>query len=320
MSNLDRIIIGILGISSLVTVVKILLASFSMPRKGWLGDFIYGQDKIVVKETLAELGIDTKEIADKLVKRKGKGGIEKIIDVCIENIEYSGDESYFGSNASKHKSRYYIHTMDAVHNKEHLDIMSDGIRDLLGKCKDSPRFIITPKVGNVCLAFNLFNIGAVQFVILYKSEADPSNLQGSSEYARHSKYEGLTAILDYVNKHPRETLYGIIVDCNRAGCNTIKSMARDFNNVISEEPFKGRVAPINEAVLLFRPIDNSSVDIDSDKTGICIHRYFDLNEAAKEEMWKIKEWKNSKDYTTYSYKEKKSHLKNRLSDEKLLKV
>ena len=276
----------ILAILSLATI-RDLLAKFRIFPRNWkFSRFVYDEyDSSIVRDILNDIGFSIEEIRghiSKIQRSKDTNILNKIIYLCINYSVHFQEEKVYG-RTSPVSTHYYINTMEAVHNTEDRETMSQGILELCGKRrKKMPDFIITPKTGNPYLSFEFGKQRENIYTILIK---DPNHggsyLGGRGKEAVLVNYEGINRFINGMS--PGKKYYGIAVDCNGSGCNNLKKAVQRFNKEVCKN--YPCISPIEEAVILYRP--DNTVDIDTDG-GIKIHRYFDLTEEVKERMYQVR--------------------------------
>jgi hypothetical protein len=206
--------------------------------------------------------------------------------------------------------------MEAVHNTEDRETMSKGILELCGKRrKKMPDFIITPKTGNLYLAFEFGKqYGNIYTILIKNPDLEGSYLKGKHKEALLVNYEGIDRFINGMS--PGKKYYGIAVDCNGSGCSDLKNAVGRFNDeVCTNYPC---ISPIEEAVILYRP--DNTIDIDTGN-DIKIYRYFDLTEKVKERMYQVRFKAGGRiAYNDTRYTKDIEELKSFMREQELVKI
>jgi hypothetical protein len=316
----DKIIIIILGLSTVYSILRGFIASTGIvPKDCKFAYLVYG-DSTNLNKILSDIGFPIKQTRNKISKLSLPNDAkisDKILCICINSIYKPKHQIDFGSETPVRTS-YYINTMATVHNNEDLETMAMGILELCNKhFHRVPDFLITPKRGNPILAYEIAKIQPTIHTILIKDTKDSSFARGHEEDVLCINYEGLNHLLEEIENSKDNKYYGIAVDCNVSDGRTLQRGIDNFNKTVGEL-YKENIEKISDAFVLFKADDAHDIDIAyGDKK---IHRYFDLTEEVKEEMYKIQ---NSKK-TRILYNEKTSikeinRLKSIMQDKELIK-
>lgn len=264
----------------------------------FLGRIIYGKrDEDLLKSVLLQLGYNKKETTN-IIKRftnKKKGKI--IINDPVGNLlhilslytaEFESEISY-GSIANDKKtsySRYYLSTMDAVHNADCLRYLTIIMAKLINKHhKESIDFIIVPKGGNPVLAQSVASQLGFDLVIA-KDQNDsarpPQNVGDHDKQLMFEiRYEGIKKVFEKDKKKKR----GILLDDNTSGGTQLRSIVEEFNSFLSDGQYN--IEPIKDVFVLFKLVkrdDNGKelrIEQSFNDIGCKLHRYFDLEENEK---------------------------------------
>jgi hypothetical protein len=288
---IDQIILGILSVSTLITVLRLVLVQIDIvPKDRKLSFLVYGNSVDLNRKILSDIGFPIENTRNRISKfniPKDSEIFDKILCVCINSIYKTENRNYYG-NDTQVNTQYYVNTMEAVHDKGNLEDMVNGILDLCGRfCKRSPDFIITPKSGNPILAYGITKQDPSKFTILIKSPRDSSRLTGIEMEAMHINNEGINRLLEHIKNNKIERrLYGIAVDCTASGGRNLKEAIKSFNETIVEQ-YKEKFEKITEAAVLFRVDSVQDIDKDFESNKMKIYRFFDLTEEIKKEMYEI---------------------------------
>lgn len=271
-----------------------------------LGRILYGKyDVGVLKEALKELGYgkeNAEKIVDGLKNDKKVGNTfplrdtgRRLVFVLSKHILEFRDEISYGLIAPQKTlsySKYYINTMDAVHNSSDLDdlttIMVRLIDSIIGDRKID--FIIVPKGGNPLLAQNIarrFNL----LLIIAKDQNDsarpPDNIEEAKIFT--IRYEGLNELLKKDSQGTKKKYRGIVLDCNTSGGTQLTNIVQEFNRFV--DACGCNVEHLSQVYVLFKlvkinkeskkeiKIDQQFLDI-----GCQLYRFFDLDEDDKERL------------------------------------
>lgn len=297
--DVNEIIIAILSFDTLRSVIAMMgVVKRETPI---LGRLIYGKyDVIIVEEALRELGYSEKEsekISNRLKRASKRQGCPeedlplKLLFILSRYIvKFDKDISY--GMVSKGKtlsySKYYINTMEAVHDPGMLKDLSGIMISLIRhKGKEEFDFIIVPKGGNPLLAQYVAGELGIALIIA-KDINDSARPQENTEKERLAgiKYEGLQVLL---NKNPSKNMKGIVIDCNTSGGTQLITIVKDFNDLLNRGKYQ--ISPIEDCYVLFKLVkrDNyngKEVSIDKKFSDVnCkLHRFFDLDEEDKSDL------------------------------------
>lgn len=263
---------------------------------------IYGKkDEDVVSEAFKMLGFHKNEIESikKRIKKEAKGrsafpkkdSSRRLTYILAKNtIEFENDISYGLISPEKQisYSKYYINTMDAVHNDNDLEelslIMTRLIEKNINNCK--PDFIIVPKGGNPLLAQNIARKLKLKLVIAKDKNDSARPPQDTEEMKIFSiRYEGIKELL-YCNE--RKKYSGILIDCNTSGGTQLINIVKEFNNFI--EKCNVPIEPISKAFVLFKLVkyDSNKIEVKIDKQfddiNCKLYRIYDLDEEDKKAL------------------------------------
>lgn len=295
----------ILAILSIDTIRSIIAAMGVIKHETpFLGRLIYGKYDIeATKEALKELGYNDQNANKEVQRLKNvikndrypqKDTALKLIYIMSKYItEFENNISYgmIEPNKNLSQSKYYINTMEAVHNVTDLKELSHIMERLMKYYKeDRVDFIIVPKGGNPILAQYIANELGAQ-LILAKDINDSARPQETDELERLSRirYEGLDLML---KKTRKEKYKGVVLDCNTSGGTQLVNIIKDFNNVVCECNLP--IQLISDCYVLFKlvKVDSDSgqvIDINKKFTdNKCeLHRFFDVDEEDKKNIFSI---------------------------------
>ena len=268
-------------------------------------------EKGIIKEVFNEIGVSEVKVKQRLSNNlfDSEATLQpniRLLELILKYIQKGA--CTFSTNLSI-SSHYYINSMDASHNNADLNIMSNIIIKLLQQNGFKKLdFILTPKSGNTLLGQDVaekLNCTSV----FCKKQSDNSHVSledNSLLTAFVTNFEGVSYLLEKSNSK-KSKLNGVIIDCNSSSGDTILDCMQSFNSNL--EALKGvnsdfgDVDIVNTAFVLFRPVDNNTIDIDDKfkNEGFKCVRCFDLCETSKEAIFNYKK-QNGK--TSYSYYEK----------------
>jgi len=148
-------------------------------------------------------------------------------------------------------------------------------------------FIIVPKSGNPLLGSHIAKKINAR-CILYKDKDDASRAndpqvatgESCPELDLKINFEGA----NFLDRN--KNLRGVVLDCNTsAGCKLIE-VAQEFNKAITKA--NTNISKITDIFTLFR-VDDMCKDIDAEfkYKGFKLHRFFDLNESLKQDIFKM---------------------------------
>lgn len=302
---ISTIILTILGVSTIRWIISKLGI---LDRESKWARLIYDEyDSDLTRKILKFIGFSIDEVRNKISKLgipEYGDSLSKVIAICVNNIQAFSSIKTYGKETPT-QSKYYINTMEASHCDLDRINMAQALIELMGiECKPFPNFIITPKKGNPYLALELNKQRPNLFTVIIKDADESSFLSGAPEESPTVNYEGINYLISYANRNKDKTLYGVAIDCNASGGNNIKNAILTFNTVL-ENIKLNNITKIDKAIILFRP--DCEVDIDEEYKNagnLKLHRYFDLTEDIKEEIYKLKQ----KYKQLYCYN--KNHRKN----------
>ncbi len=261
-----------------------------------IGRIIYGKsDEGLVARALQELGYpprcaerEYQKMKTYIAKMKGRSPITKenapihlILLLAKYCARFFSSVSYGGKKIST--SRYYLDTMEMVHDEEDLKTMSDIMVLLLSSVNNiKPDIIIAPKGGNP-----LFAAKVAEFlerpVLLKKAEGEKSKIISQNRKDHYLiNYEGSWGLQDCEAKQRCA-----VIDCNMSGGSQLLSIITDINQLIQEKII--HFEAVSDVFILFRVDDQEKqVEKKFSDQGITLHRYFDLNESIKQKIYQIR--------------------------------
>lgn len=313
----------VLFILALDTIRAVVAFTGIIPRstKFW-GRLIYGKyDVDIVASAFQELGY-SEEQSQKEYK-KLKRHISKMrgtTSVTEENAPvylvlllakycacFSENVSYGGNTISR--SKYYLDTMEMVHDKKDLKIMNDIMVMLFATVdKNKPDVIIGPKGGNPLFAAKIAEY-LERPVIFAKGEKEKSKITSHSPKEQYQiNYEGSWKLQGRDKKQK-----GVIVDCNISGGNQIKAIVENLNILQSEVT---NIEKVKHVFVLFRADDeHKDVETTFKNLGVSLHRYFDLDEPVKEKIYQIKlDAENEEREISFEYKDDRNKARKIIDD------
>ena len=264
----------------------------------------------LLEDALKDMGYSKSETKEIFRVNKKTEGIFKKLDGCPEDLislivnyiyPLSGEKEY--GNVTREKSGYYIHTMEMVHNKDNLKILTAIMYHLI--ITDDKRkggkvnFVIVPKGGNPLLAKSVADELNADLLVL-KGEQEESSLKISvaddPKVYFMINFEGGNELLKKTKEYPDKKLNGIVMDCNTSGGTQVFSALEKFNEMIDNQVINANYVKV--AYVLFRA-DNSENKFDNEKKNIKkyrLMRYFDLDEALKEKLYGLSKKEIALDY------------------------
>lgn len=309
--NINDIILLLLGLDTL----RFIIASMGIVKRDLpiLGRMIYGKyDISIVEEALEELGYsrqDSKRIKESLQNASKQGSFPEkdsagmLIHILSQYIIKFDNEISYGvlaKNKSLSYSRYYVNTMEAVHNNGNLNDLAVIMIRLMKQKLDgkSPDFLVVPKGGNPLLAQAVANDLGISLIIA-KDWNDSARPQESAERDKIYKirYEGLDLLLNS-NPNPGIKYRGVIIDCNTSGGTQLITIVRELNDTIKN--CKLPIEEVTEAFVLFRLLKKApgksagyeDINKKFEDAGCVLHRFFDLDEEDKSNIYELRDHKN----------------------------
>jgi len=287
----------IMGVLSLDTIRAILaMTGWVKPDKkfSWL---IYGRyERNLIVTALKELGFQQQkslEISKNLqavsvYERKSNGitrenAAKQLIVLIAKYIVYFDRPIQYGGTRTT-TSSYYIDTMEMSHDekdKQKLTSIMACLYASIGNQK-KPQIIITPKGGNPLFAQSVAKHYGADFIAA-KASDDKSritSIANDCEIDFFINYEGSWKV-----KNSSAPKHSIIVDCNVSGGTQLVNIVNDLNNK------QTTISPPTEAYVLFRADGGANHNIDQKFKDIncTLHRFFDLDEDLKSEIYQLKQ-------------------------------
>lgn len=260
--TVNNVILLILGLD---TIRSIIAYMGIVKQESHLGRIIYGRyGKTTIKAALKDMGFSDKsaEKASKTLKKAAKDNIDfpwrdspyRLLYILSKyTIAFQSDISYglvTRYNTYRSSSKYYINTMEAVHEKEDLHNMACCMINLIKKERINFDFIVVPKGGNPILAQSVASICKVPLIIA-KDRNDAARPEEEDEIDKLFKiiFEGLNCVLEKKYSESKN-LTGIVLDCNTSGGTQLLNIITDFNNMITKCDMP--INPICNCFTLFR--------------------------------------------------------------------
>lgn len=290
MHAINQIIIFLIG---LITIREIIAAFFYVPRdKKWSWLIYNKNDENMIKFVLQQLNLNDKKL-NRLSKidypiHEMPSPVHRLISLLSRHIYKSNDHLSYGKDTIVN-TRYYVNTMEAIHDRSDAVIMCTLIQKLIASesCHASaPDFIITPKLGNPLLAYKYAEQCEIMFVISKPGDdLDKSRARNApEEFSFKINYEGAKDVIDRARNLGRK-LNGVALDCNVSNGSQLKSTVDNFNKYI--EKLDLPINKIEYGITLFKVDDKDDLDFkDMQHTqSFIIMRYFDLSEKVKEMIY-----------------------------------
>lgn len=280
---------------------RAFVATWGIVPRHWpiLGRVVYGKrDEDLVRSVLLQLGYNKKEtnkILEKFINKKNtekikiKDPVGYLLNILSRyTAEFESEISYglVAKNKRASYSRYYVSTMDAVHDADSLRYLSIIMANLIDKYhKNSVDFIIVPKGGNPVLAQTVASQLGIDLVIAKDQNDSARPPQTGGEHDKkllfEIRYEGVKKVLEEEKKKK----IGILLDCNTSGGTQLRSIVEEFNMYLSTGEYN--IEPIKDVFVLFKLVkkDANGNEIKIEKSftdiGCKLYRYFDLDESDK---------------------------------------
>ena len=247
----------------------------------------------ILKLALKDLGYPGIEV-EKIINDKKNKSLESFdtyeqhLVALIANYIYqlSGEKEY----GSKSKTtKYYIHTMEMVHDRNNLTILSRIMYDLIITYKKEKHigatdFVLVPKGGNLLLARRIAEEFKADLLVLKGADEESKlkiSIDDDPETYFRINFEGGNVLLKKQKKTSENKLNGIVVDCNASGGSQVYNAIEQINKVIEAKVINAEY--VNVAFVLFR-VDDGEDEFTANKK-YTLKRYFDLNEELKKELF-----------------------------------
>lgn len=287
----------VLAILALDTVRAVLAFTGWIPRS-WkvIGRMIYGKyDEEVMIRALQGLGYpdmaaekENRKLKAHIAKIKGTTSVTKdnapiyLVLLLAKYCSYfENNVSYGGDSFSE--SRYYLNTMEAVHESSDLKTMCDIMIMLLNSAREKkPDVIIVPKGGNPLFGAKVAE-NLNRPVIFAKGKKEKSKVKSSIIKEEFQiNYEGSRNL--YGMEHLQQS---VILDCNLSSGSQLKAIVKDLNSLSRKIT---NIAKPKDVFVLFR-VDDRHKDVAAAflDLGVTLHRFFDLDEESKEKIYSIKQ-------------------------------
>lgn len=300
-SSVPLLIISlILGADS----IRAVIASLGIFDPGTtLGRIIYGKyDRAIVKTVLKDLGYSAATSDEMVLNMKkipqsvfmanagvsAEDAAEQLIIMLSKYMFKFSDVILYGG-AKLTESNYYIDTMEISHNKEDKQKLAAIMIYLLKSewtGKKTPEVVVTPKGGNPLFVQEVAN-NLHAHLIVAKSETDKSRIKltDGAAYPRQEffvNYEG-----SWFLSETKQAKSCVVVDCNTSGGTQLLDIVKEIRLINDNTKLTGTIkmqAPSNIFVLFRADTDGEDIDKKFEGHGCKIHRFFDLDEMAKEKM------------------------------------
>ena len=319
MQNFNNFLLGIINSISIIVLFILAIATIRdvvikfgfRPKRGFLSRWFNSIYEIqLLKDALKDMGYsesETEEIfrINKETENKFKGlkCPEYLVSLIVNCIYTLSSEKEYG-NISKQKSKYYIPTMEMVHNDEYLVILTTIMCSLIINDKerknDTLDFIIVPKSGNPLLANSVAKRFKANLLVLKEKEEESSiKIEIEEDPIIYFKvnFEGGNELIKKADAKRNKKLNGIVVDCNASGGIQVLEVINKFNVMVEKGVINAEY--VNVAYVLFR-VDDSENKFDNkmiNTNGYRLVRYFDLDETLKSELSNYASEKKAIDYS-----------------------
>jgi hypothetical protein len=298
--------------------IRDLLVKFGFMPKSWLKYKIFQPiyEIHVIKDTIREIqkSIQSEDEKDNSLKEFKKYP-EHLIVLIAKSIYSFGDEIEYGKEPLK-KSKYYVNTMETVHNNENLEKLTKIMRALIRD--DEKRkgmdidFIIVPKDGNPFLAKRVAEEYKAVLLVL-KGENDSSRVKTTGkddpEVLFKINFEGGNELIKKAQVSQDKKLNGIVVDCNASEGNIEYNAIKEFNEMVDKKVINAN--HVSVAYVLFRADDGKSKFDDplENDEKYRLERYFDLNEQFKQKLYDLYLKNKDIDYNDVLFKKERKKIK-----------
>lgn len=299
----EWVILVVLGIFS----IRDIIAAFAnVPRNNkWYSKFIYGNhDENLIEKVLFDWGFtdkttkeinnSMKNIAKRSKMKKAENSFERLILLLARyTMAFPNDINY----SKDINSRYYVDTMEASTDSDDLNEMTELMVTLINKTKKAnPAVIVVPKGGNVELAQSVaMKYGAKLVVVKDKNDdSRATTIDSSTKECYKVNIEGSWELFEHHKGH------AILIDCNTSKGTQLINAVSEFNAAVN---CGMKVKAITDVFVLYR-VDDGNTQINNmfkDKNCV-LHRYFDLNEEYKEQLYKLNTTQIDKKTTIYDKK------------------
>jgi hypothetical protein len=275
----------LLDVGTATSLVVVLLWTLTQLRdeavyQGWvsrssaLGRMTTRVEAGKITPVLRELGVieeDVRDIRRMRDVRRADRRIDHIERPDIALIERLKEWTFeLQSPYSFRGSSYYIDTMGAVHHRRtHEPSLAQILLSWITLLQHRAIIgdftcVLTPKEGNPILAHDLCNrvLGGRKHAIICKGQSDPARVSGPNGGPHPMDFEGLRAVLRQPAMSTMASpLAAIAVDDNcTSGTTLCEAIARYNEFVTSSDPAARALAPISDAVVLFRVMTPGQAD------------------------------------------------------------
>lgn len=290
-----KIVLAILAID---TIRAVIASTGVIPRSTKvIGRLIYGKyDEGAIARALQELGYppmlsqaEHKKLKTHISKMSGTSSVTKenapiylVLLLAKYCVFFPQNVSYGGRTMSE--SKYYLNTMEIVHDRNDFKTMCDIMVMLLYSVSSKkPDVLIAPKGGNP-----LFAVGVAEDLrsplLIAKGEGEKSRVKSQSLAEEYQiNFEGSSKLSRLEKKQTCA-----IIDCNLSGGSQLKAIIKELNNYTRGQI--NNIAKVENVFVLFRADDrHKDVERTFNNMGVSLIRYFDLDEEMKKRIYAIKQ-------------------------------
>lgn len=296
----------LLSILLILDQIRSILATFIIvdPDK-FLGKILYGQrDKAIVSSALRDLGYSSSKSNDIVLKLKDVARSANIVNSAVSSSDAAiqliimlskyiikSESPIIPGRTDMTRSMYYINTMDIVHNEEDSKKLVAIMIRLMeyNKLQKTPEVIIASKGGNPLFAQAIAQTFNSKFLIV-KSDKDKSRVKiaGNKLTECIINFEGAQELLRTSDNSRCKSC--VVIDDNICSGKQLISIINSIRTMRDEEDtFLNLEVPSNVYVLFRAIVDKENVDKKYEESGCRLHRFFDLDEEAKEKMYSLQQ-------------------------------
>lgn len=239
MSVFDRVILILL---SMATIRKIIADNFNIPKDTKWSWIIYDKKQEV------PYCYQLHKVANEIRKIKYKSDIFVNLIILLGNHTKYFINGVYCDRGKTMPVHYMVNTLEASHNKQDLQIMTDIVKlfynkRILHNSNKPIDFIISIKGGNVLLVSNLINtlgdeITHITFNrnLFYESLGITESNVHDKKIAKDIKFENINELIRLSNANKKfRKLNGMIIDCSFSSGEGILQCVKNFQKIVESE-------------------------------------------------------------------------------------
>ena len=286
MNAFDRIILILLSIA---TIRKIIADNFNFPIDKKWSWILYDKKEVPYCYQLNKLQNEENKIIYK------SDIILNLIVLLGNHTKYFINKVYCDRNKTL-QIHYMVNTLEASHNRQELQIMTDIVKALYYKrIHTNPNepidFIISIKGGNVLLVNNFINsIGDEIIHITFNRNLfyESLGITGSNDHDRkvgkEFKFENINEIirLSETNRNVRK-LNGMVIDCSFSSGDGILQCVKNFKEIVEKENLNINT---NLSVRTIYSHVNNDISSELERLGCDIEYIISLTGDTREDLFK----------------------------------